>query len=53
MSGLERLRRALYFAQRGIGDAQAAKHGPAPLAGRLARRYTRRELFRAIRKLGR
>jgi hypothetical protein len=46
-SDLERLRRALYLAQRGIGDAQAAQQGR--LAKRLIRRQVVRSIFRMFR----
>ena len=45
---LEDIRRALYFAQRGIGDVQAAQRGPDILAKRLVRRSVTRALFRAF-----
>lgn len=41
-SDLEQFRRFLYFAQRTIGDAQAARRGPGALLKRLARRRTNR-----------
>jgi len=48
MSKLETLRRTLYFAQRGLGDLQAAQRGPEVLAKRLVRRSVTRALFRAF-----
>jgi hypothetical protein len=47
-NNLESLRRALYFGQRTIGDAQAARRGPGPLARRYARRVVRRTIFRRL-----
>ena len=47
-SKLERLRRALYFAQRGIGDVQAAQRGPRHLARRLVRRVVQRTVLRRL-----
>lgn len=49
-SDLEKLRRGLYEAQRGIGDFQAAERGPAVLGKRLLRRDLTRMLFRALRE---
>lgn len=46
---LEQFRRTLYFAQRGVGDFQAAKRGPATLAKRLVRRSLTRAFFRSLR----
>jgi hypothetical protein len=43
---LAQLQRALYFAQRTIGDARAARRGPDVLARRIARRLITREAFR-------
>lgn len=45
---LEQIRRFLYFAQRGIGDVQAAQRGPDVLAKRLVRRAATRAFFRAL-----
>jgi hypothetical protein len=46
-SGLEQLRRAMYFGQRGIGDYEAAERGR--LGRRLVRRAATRTLFRMFR----
>ena len=51
-SDLERIRRGLYYAQRDIGDYQAAERGPVPLGRRLARRSLTRTLFRVLRQAG-
>jgi len=48
-SDLEQVRRALYKAQRGIGDFQAAERGLTPLLLRLARRQVRRRVGRATK----
>lgn len=48
-STLSQLRRALYLAQRDIGDVQAAERGPQPLAKRLVRRKVTRSLFRLLK----
>lgn len=48
-SELEQLRRDMYFAQRGIGDYEAARRGPAVLGKRLVRRSIVRALFRGLR----
>lgn len=47
---LEQIRRALYFTQRTIGDAQAAKRGT--LTQRLVRRQERRLVGRALSRWG-
>lgn len=52
-SDLEQVRRAAYRLQRGIGDVQAARRGPAVLGRRLARRRLTRTLFRIVRGFGR
>lgn len=46
MGTFSTIRRALYFTQRTMGDAQAARRGPRPLAKRLARRAIRRRMPR-------
>ena len=48
-SDIERIRRGLYFAQRDLGDFQAAQRGPAVLGTRLARRSLTRTLFSLLR----
>jgi hypothetical protein len=52
-SGLERLRRGLYFAQRDIGDFQALQRGPGVYAKRRIRRRLTRSFFQSLRSLGR
>jgi hypothetical protein len=49
-SGLESFRRSLYFAQRTIGDVQAAQRGT--LVQRLLRRSFRRALGRGLSRRG-
>jgi hypothetical protein len=49
-SGLEEVRRDMYLGQRTIGDYQALRKGR--LGKRLVRRTVTRELFRALRNLG-
>jgi hypothetical protein len=51
-SGIEEVRRDLYLGQRALGDFQAARRGPAPLARRLARRDLTRAFFRFLRQAG-
>jgi hypothetical protein len=46
---LERVRRALYFSQRTIGDAQALQRGPGHYVRRVARRTVTRSLFRLFK----
>ena len=48
-STLSQLRRALYLAQRDIGDVQAAEKGPDVLAKRIVRRKVTRSLFRLLK----
>jgi hypothetical protein len=48
-STLSQLRRALYLAQRDIGDVQAAEKGPDALVKRVARRRARRSIFRLMK----
>jgi hypothetical protein len=50
-SGLEQVRRGLYFAQRDIGDYQALQRGRLPQ--RLLRRRLTRSIARSLRSLGR
>ena len=47
MNSFERIRRVLYFTQRTMGDAQAARRGR--LVKRLVRRSATRGLFRLFR----
>lgn len=39
---VERVRSFMYLGQRGLGDYQAARRGPAPYARRIARRRVTR-----------
>ncbi len=48
-STLSQLRRALYFGQRGIGDAQAVVRGPGAYGRPRARRSIARSVFRLFK----
>lgn len=48
-SGLEQVRRTMYYGQRGIGDAQAMRRGPGHYVRRVARRSLVAAFFRAMR----
>jgi len=48
-SALSQLRRTAYFAQRGIGDAQAVVRGPGGYGRRRARRSITRSVFRLFK----
>lgn len=43
---MRRVQRALYFAQRALGDVEAARRGPRTLARRIVRREATREVAR-------
>jgi hypothetical protein len=51
-SGIEQVRRDSYLLSRTLGDVEAARRGPAPLARRLARRDLTRAFFRFLRQAG-
>ncbi|HEX4432822.1 MAG TPA: hypothetical protein VHZ96_26350 [Frankiaceae bacterium] len=49
---LRSVQRDLYMAQRALGDVQAAKRGPKPLARRLTKRVYHRKLIGLLRRGG-
>lgn len=49
-NSFEQIRRDLYKTQRTMGDLQAARRGPGPLAKRLIKRRINRRLLRWIWK---